>query len=151
MQGARADWRPDLDQRSGPRYVAIADALAADIAAGRLHPGQWLPTHRHLAGALGVDLTTVTRAYGEARRRGLVDAVVGRGTFVRAAASEPARDERPPAVDLTMNLPPPPAGLRLSEQIARGLARVQSRPDLAQLMTYGPSAGRNEDRAAGAR
>ena len=47
-----------------------------------------------------LDLTTVTRAYGEARRRGLLDAQVGRGTFVsettaRAAEISPTRQDRP--------------------------------------------------------
>src|SRR5436190_454695 len=84
-----ADWTPDLRQARGPRYLAIADALAADLAAGRLRPGQWLPTHRALADTLGVDLTTVSRAYKEAQRRGLTEAVVGRGTFVREAAAQP--------------------------------------------------------------
>jgi DNA-binding transcriptional MocR family regulator len=45
----------------------IVEALAADVASGRLHRGERLPTHRALAKALGVDLTTVTRAYNEAR------------------------------------------------------------------------------------
>ena len=43
-----------------------------EIASGRLVRGQRLPTHRALATALGIDLTTVTRAYGEARRRGRI-------------------------------------------------------------------------------
>ena len=38
-------WLPDLGRFSGPRYRAIADALAADIAANRLPPGTRLPTH----------------------------------------------------------------------------------------------------------
>ena len=49
----------------------IVNALAEDIAAGRLRHGQALPTHRALAKALGVDLTTVTRAYAVASRQGL--------------------------------------------------------------------------------
>jgi DNA-binding transcriptional regulator YhcF (GntR family) len=56
------DWIPTLSDRTGPIYLRIVDALVADIAAGRLHRGQQLPTHRALANALGIDLTTVTRA-----------------------------------------------------------------------------------------
>ena len=76
------DWRPTLGDRRGPLYERLVDALADDIESGRLHRGQRLPTHRALAKALAVDLTTVTRAYGEARRRGLTEARVGQGTFV---------------------------------------------------------------------
>ncbi len=60
------NWQPNLDGRSGPRYVAIADALAAEVAAGRFKPGERLPTHRDLAWRLGVTVGTVSRAYAEA-------------------------------------------------------------------------------------
>ena len=56
-------WTPDLRPRRGPRYLAIADALADDAGAGRLAPGARLPTHRDLAERLGVTVGTVTRAY----------------------------------------------------------------------------------------
>ena len=79
-------WTPDLRQRSGPRYIAIAEALAEDAGGGRLRPGTRLPTHRDLADRLGVTVGTITRAYAEATRRGLVTGEVGRGTFVRAPA-----------------------------------------------------------------
>ena len=55
-------WSPNLAQSTGPRYVAIADGLAKDIAAGRLKAGDRLPTHRELAWKLGVTVRTVTRA-----------------------------------------------------------------------------------------
>ena len=64
------DWIPTITEGSGSVYMRIVDALSADIASGRLARGQQLPTHRALARALDIDLTTVTRAYGEARRRG---------------------------------------------------------------------------------
>ncbi len=65
-------WEPEILARRGPRYKAIADRLAEDIEAGLLDPGARLPTHRALAGRLGVTVGTVTRAYAEAERRGLV-------------------------------------------------------------------------------
>jgi DNA-binding GntR family transcriptional regulator len=77
-------WIPDLSSHRGPRYLAIADALAIDIRSSRLSPGDRLPTHRELAYQLGVTVGTVTRAYGEAERRGLIGGEVGRGTFVRS-------------------------------------------------------------------
>src|SRR3546814_8105519 len=78
-------WTPTLEAE-GPRYLAIADALARDIAAGRLKAGDRLPTHRDLAWRLGVTVGTVSRAYGEAERRGLTSGEVGRGTFVNVPA-----------------------------------------------------------------
>ena len=55
-------WTPkSLHDRGGPLYLALADRIAADVAAGRLKPGARLPAQRDLAARLGVDLTTVTR------------------------------------------------------------------------------------------
>ena len=85
------DWVPTLSEWQGPLFLRIVDALAADIASGRLVRGQQLPTHRALAAALDIDLTTVTRAYSEARRRGLLEARVGQGTFVSETTRAPRR------------------------------------------------------------
>jgi len=117
------DWLPTLSEWPGPVYMRIVDALAADIANGRLVRGQQLPTHRALARELDIDLTTVTRAYGEARRRGLLDARVGQGTFVsettaRATADIPYQIK----IDLSMNVPPQPVEANLDVRIAKGLA-----------------------------
>ncbi|AHG93669.1 aminotransferase class I and II (plasmid) [Gemmatirosa kalamazoonensis] len=107
-------WNPRLPRGGGPVYRAIADALEADIKAGRLGAGDALPTQRDLAERLGVNFTTVTRAYAEARRRGLLDARVGSGTFVAgapngSAASTAAVPEETRDVDLSVNAPPVPA------------------------------------------
>src|SRR5215475_14053813 len=120
------DWLPTLSEWPGPAFKGIVDALAADIASGRLRRGQQIPTHRALARALGLDLTTVTRAYGEARRRGLVQAQVGRGTFVsettlRAQAHIP----HPVKIDLSMNVPPQPVEANLDRHIAQGFKAIQ--------------------------
>src|SRR5690348_3384564 len=101
-------WLPKLEQRSGPLYLAIADQLARDLAAGRIKPGDRLPTHRELAWKLGVTVGTVTRAYAEAERRGLIAGEVGRGTFIRErgvdlpAAGQVADDD---FVDLARSFP----------------------------------------------
>ncbi|MFI6034099.1 aminotransferase class I/II-fold pyridoxal phosphate-dependent enzyme [Streptomyces sp. NPDC051315] len=66
-------------------YRRIADRIAADIAAGRLAPGQQLPPQRRFARRHRIAASTAGRVYGELVRRGLVVGEVGRGTFVRAA------------------------------------------------------------------
>ena len=40
------NWVPDLSGRNGPRYRAIAEALAEDVGSGRLPAGTQLPTQR---------------------------------------------------------------------------------------------------------
>ncbi|ROQ22485.1 PLP-dependent aminotransferase family protein [Gallaecimonas pentaromativorans] len=76
-------WTPDLSPFSGPKYLMLADAIAAAIARGELEAGARLPPQRQLADKLGVTVGTVTRAYDEGRRRGQLEARVGSGTYVR--------------------------------------------------------------------
>src|SRR5579859_234838 len=90
-------WTPKLEDRKN-LAAGIVGALEADIEAGRLAPGEQLPTHRELAEHLKVALGTVTRAYAMAQSHGLVTGTTGRGTFV---TSTPA-DER--IIDLSRNL-----------------------------------------------
>ncbi len=76
----------------GPVYRRIADAIREQIASGELGAGARLPPIRSLAGDLGVNRDTVALAYESLADEGLVESVVGRGTFVRgtpAAAGEP--------------------------------------------------------------
>ncbi|GAB3137203.1 PLP-dependent aminotransferase family protein [Micromonospora sonneratiae] len=121
-------------------YRSIADQLAADIAAGRLRPGERLPPQRRFARQRGIAGSTAARVYGELVRRGLAVGEVGRGTFVRAAAAgpEPALVEPAEArVDLELNFPVLP---QQSELLAAGLARM-SRPDVfaASMAALGPA------------
>ncbi len=68
---------------SSPLYLQVADAIAQQIEEGSLEANDKLPTHRALADKLGVTVGTITRAYAEAERRGLVEARVGAGTYIR--------------------------------------------------------------------
>ena len=95
-------WLPRLEGRRGPKYRVIADAIDEDVQNGALRPGTKLPPHRDLAGHLGVTVTTVTRAYTEAARRGLTSGHVGRGTFIRGAEVDGSPDGN--VIDLTMNI-----------------------------------------------
>ena len=81
-------WVPDYENRPGRIYAAIADAMADDIAAGRLRAGQRLPTHRELARRLDLSVSTVSKAYELAARRHLIGGEVGRGTFVTLPPSD---------------------------------------------------------------
>lgn len=76
-------WLPGDLNSAKPKYQALADAIAQAVADGDLPPGTKLPPQRRLADALRVTLGTITRAYAEAERRGLLEATVGSGTYVR--------------------------------------------------------------------
>ncbi|HEY4253377.1 MAG TPA: PLP-dependent aminotransferase family protein [Roseomonas sp.] len=146
----RNDWAPDLNTTGLPRYLAIADAIAADLAAGRLSAGDRLPPQRLLAQRLGLDFTTVARGYTEAQRRGLVEARVGRGSYVRVPAPMERRPgRRRSAVDFSMNLPPEPAEAALVEGMQAGFEEV-GRDILAHLRYQGFGGGTADKDAAAA-
>jgi DNA-binding transcriptional MocR family regulator len=145
------DWTPTLADREGPVYRRIVEALTADIASGRLHRGQQLPTHRALAKALGIDLTTVTRAYIEARQRGLTEARVGRGTFVAESMSHVRHAAAPqPQLDLSMNLPPQPMEADLEGRLTRGIAAIQREIGFSAHLNYREPGGSEAERDIGA-
>ncbi len=146
-------WSPTIAGDTGPKYLAIVRALAEDIRAGRLSPGARLPPQRALAKHLNVDLTTVTRAFNEARRTGLIDATAGRGSFVRASRSPAGEMRRPDpsgSVDFSMNMPPQPEAARLAERLEAGLSRLAGSSAFLARMQYQDSAGNLADRAAAA-
>jgi DNA-binding transcriptional MocR family regulator len=146
-------WMPQLEKGSGPKYRAIAEALLADVESGRLKPGHRLPPQRQLAKELGVDLTTVTRAFNEARRMGLIEANTGSGSYVRKriADQEEVAPAGLPIIDLSMNMPPQPSEARLRERIQDGIAAVLSSPHGLMRLHYQECVGAGPDRVAGAR
>lgn len=147
---SKPTWLPAIRKADGPLYIAIADAIAADIAEGRLAGGARLPPQRALAVALGIDFTTVSRAYNEARHRGLVEGRVGQGTYVKArrtAGVQPAADG---LVDMSMNLPPLFDDDALTTRLWSGIDSLQNEHGLDLLMRYQAAGGALHNRAVGA-
>ena len=143
-------WTPRLGDESEPVYRAIARALEADIRVGRLEPGDPLPPQRELAERLGVNFTTVTRAYAEARRRGLITATVGRGTFVAEARARAARVGEAGGQDLSVNAPPVPRWM--PGAFRSTVVRIGADAVLAHnTLSYASRLGDVEAREAGAR
>lgn len=143
-------WMPNLSEAGKPRYLALADAIEADVARGVLQPGQRLPTHRELADALGVTVGTITRGYAEAARRGLARGEVGRGTVV-------ARDldaESPwwglhtgGRAVIDMGLVTGLCGL--DPDLGAALAELSARGNIQDLLRYQPARGLLRHREAG--
>lgn len=142
-------WRPALDPTAGPKYLAIAEALADDIRGGRLVEGMRLPSQRALAETLGVDLTTVTRAYGEAQRLGLIEGDGRRGSFVRRKPAARADTGRTDAPDTGMNAPPAIASGRLDAAFRRSVDGLLAGPGAAGAFHYQPGGGLPAAREAG--
>ncbi|MYM24421.1 aminotransferase class I/II-fold pyridoxal phosphate-dependent enzyme [Duganella sp. FT135W] len=138
-------WLPRLAVHGGPRFLQIADALQTAVIDGALKPGDRLPPQRQLAAQLDVDLTTITRAYDEARRRNLLEGRGARGTYVAAP-----KVELNAILDLSMNTPPPPDGVDFDDMLKQGLSQVLMRADNEMLMAYHLAGGSDSDRKAGA-
>ncbi len=142
-------WTPDLEHYKGPRYTAIADAMADAIKSGELNDGDRLPTHRALADQLGVTVGTITRAYTEAERRGFVNARVGRGTFIATQHTQGQRfripgEAEPNAVDLRLNLP---VAKDRADVLSKAMAELAAEPEqMNRLLGYQPDIGLPEHR-----
>jgi DNA-binding GntR family transcriptional regulator len=75
--------RASSDVQVLPRYRAIANDLRALIDSGELKAGDLLPSESALTERYGVARGTVRQALAELRGAGLVEAVHGRGQYVR--------------------------------------------------------------------
>ncbi|MEO8701263.1 MAG: PLP-dependent aminotransferase family protein [Kofleriaceae bacterium] len=111
-----------------PLFLQLANAIASDIRAGRLRPGDALPGTRVLAQQLGIHRNTALAGYQDLLEQGLVSTRSGGGTFIadppkrvittRASAVSAKRavrkriatraieTPRPDAVDPSYALPP---------------------------------------------
>ncbi len=96
-----------------PLYVQIMDAVRRGLVRGTLRPDDALPSVRDLASDLRVNPRTVSQAYAELERDGVVQVRHGKGTFV-APEVRPDQRERP----------------RLAKQVARRALADASRNGL---------------------
>lgn len=150
VDATETTWLPEIRKANGPLYIAIADAIAVDIAEGRLSEGARLPPQRALAGALGIDFTTVSRAYTEARHRGLVEGRVGQGTYVKARRMKGVQPAADGLVDMSMNLPPLFDDAALTMRLWSDIGSLQDEHGLDLLMRYQAAGGALHNRAVGA-
>lgn len=80
-------WKPELDKSKKPLYRMLADKMEEDIQTGNLLQGTKLPPQRELADYLELNLSTITKAFKECEKRGLLSANVGSGTYVQYGAA----------------------------------------------------------------
>ena len=75
-----------------PIYEQICRQIKGAIAAGKLQPGEPLPSIRSLARDLRISVITTKRAYEELERDGFLTTVPGKGCFVAAQNRETRRE-----------------------------------------------------------
>jgi DNA-binding transcriptional MocR family regulator len=145
-------WTPDILRVKGPRYLALAAAIASAIDRGELSPNDQLPPQRDLAERLGVTVATIGKAYALAKSRKLVSGQVGRGTFVcgplvSADSHVGEQAAKAPVMDLICFRSPASGA---TETIARTLVQLGERAALLPLQNYPPESGYLTHRTAGA-
>lgn len=95
----------EIDFRSGiPIYLQVVEGIKERLAAGRLKPGDQLPTVRSLALELRVNFNTIARAYRILDDAGIISTQQGRGTYI-------------------MEMPPPEVSEKMRQQALRDLTR----------------------------
>lgn len=70
-----------------PKHERLRQYLLGELAAGRLKPGDALPTEQQLTESERMSRNTVRQALAELERGGLIRRVPGRGTFVHESAT----------------------------------------------------------------
>ena len=116
-----------LADDGGVLYLQLADRIGQMVSAGALKPGDRLPPQRDIARQLGINLTTVTRAFATLQQRGLVESRAGRGSMILGPASAvrfvSSPDDASGVIDLTVNRPATTGYLEtLAPLLARHLA-----------------------------
>jgi DNA-binding transcriptional MocR family regulator len=140
-------------------YLEVSRTLEEQIRSGMFPPASRLPPQRELAIELGINVSTVSRAYKELQARGLIVASKRRGSIVTGGAmpSVHTMGTRTPGsgepvsngtIDLTVNRP---ATGEFLAQLSRTLASLASDPRYPELQEYQPPQGPEWARAAGAR
>jgi GntR family transcriptional regulator len=67
-----------------PIYRQLVEQVRRQAAAGRLKPGEFLPSVRQVAGELQVNPMTVSKAYSILEREGVLEVVRGQGMRLKS-------------------------------------------------------------------
>ncbi|MGY0374900.1 GntR family transcriptional regulator [Clostridium sp. JNZ J1-5] len=85
----------NIDVRSSrPIYEQIIDGIKENILKGILMPGDKLPSVREMSSLITTNPNTVSRAYMELERQGVIETVRGKGTYVSSDYKPKVEEER---------------------------------------------------------
>ena len=138
-------WVPEHSKLEKPYYLSLANLLEQDIASGKLVPGTRLPPQRELADYLGINFTTVTRAYNLCREKELIYGVVGSGSFVAAHPGYEEPDDKVIELGVVNGF-----GV-LRHLMTESMQSVANKGYLDKLCSYSEPAGLLHQRIAGVR
>lgn len=81
-----------------PIYEQLVNQVKEQVLRGFLQKGDAMPSIRAVSKAVLVNSNTVARAYQELERLGLIETVVGRGTFVKGTPTPRIDEEKSQAL-----------------------------------------------------
>jgi DNA-binding transcriptional MocR family regulator len=135
------NWKPDPATLTRPAYLSLAEQFARAIESGALPTGSRLMPHRKLADWLSLSVQTVSRAYEELIRRGLISGEIGRGSFVLgpgAEARQPYLPERTgEVIDLSI-LKPVVEAMHL-DRLRQGFAWLAANLSASAALSFRPN------------
>lgn len=85
----------NIDVRSSrPIYEQIIDGIKENILKGILMPGDKLPSVREMSSLLTTNPNTVSKAYTELERQGVIETIRGKGTYVSSNYKPKMEEDR---------------------------------------------------------
>jgi DNA-binding transcriptional MocR family regulator len=147
-------WRDAVSTVHGveSKYKRLVKAIAGDIESAVLAAGARLPPQREVAADLAISVQTVTNAYKELERQGLIRCEVGRGSFVAARVTETMSnymldDAEREVVDLSIaRILHTPEHDAMWRKVCATLATIEDQP---WIRAFRPIAGFEHHRQAG--
>lgn len=116
-----------------PVYQQIRNQIREQILSGVLGEGFALPPERRLAEQLGINRTTVFRAYQELKSDGLISAHVGRGTLVLAKSIQEQGPASRAVYPVLWNQYMNPQPSTQAQDIIKEILTVASKPGVLSL------------------
>lgn len=144
-------WKPTKPSAGKPLYLALAEQLEADIAAGILLPGTKLPPYRELADYLDINVSTITRAFKVCKQKGLLSGTIGSGTFVSYDTTADTRVTREPDSPFTVEMGPIFPRTNTTEDVSSMLKKMMTEPNFGKLLQYGDLDGSKWKKKAAAK
>lgn len=93
----------EIDPRSSqPIYEQIINQIKENIMKGIMLPGDQLPSIRQLSSIVLANPNTVSKAYQELERTGVIETVRGRGTFIKTDYKAKVDEEKMSEIKLAL-------------------------------------------------
>lgn len=136
-----------LRKKQQTLHQALYQQLQYAIEQGLLKAGDKLPTHRELATRLSIAVATVTKVYKAAESAGLLNAKVGKGSFVSACPVLPQAIKANDLQCINLSIIKPQVNIA-NQQITQQLKSLSEQNQLSELMDYNVAGGSLTDHQA---